>query len=92
VGWRPTAIWRISIPLNEYEWEPKIVAATKGGETEYWAVTFIREDAVDAVRNHAPEWRLTLTERRLPGETWRALKMGRHSVRKLPRGTKFLGE
>jgi hypothetical protein len=77
--------------MAEYEKHPKIVAATKGGKTEYWAVTCIREDGVDAVREFLePGWQPTLTEARIPIDYAVSLKMGRRSVRKLPPGVKFL--
>ena len=77
--------------MDEYEKHPKIVAATKGDTTEYWAVASLREYAVDNVRAAlAPDWRISMTERRLPIETAQKLKMRRNDVRKLPPGTKFL--
>ena len=73
--------------MDEYEGHPKIVAATKDGKTEYWAVTFPREDSVDAVRNQLPPgWTATMTECPLPIDTALGLKMGRRSVRKLQPG------
>jgi hypothetical protein len=79
-------------PMEEYERHPNIVTATKDGKTEYWAVTYIREDAVDAVQQQlAPGWKAAITQRRLPIDFALSLKMGRRSVRKLPPGTEFLG-
>jgi hypothetical protein len=77
--------------MDEYAKHPKIVAATKGDTTEYWAVASLEKSAVDNVRAVlAPDWRIRMTERRLPIETAQKLKMRRNDVRKLPPGTKFL--
>jgi hypothetical protein len=76
---------------DEYERHPKIVAATKGGFAEYWACTYIREEAAEAVQAElAPGWTAKLTERRLPVDIALALKMCRRSVQKLAPRTKFL--
>jgi hypothetical protein len=77
--------------MDEYEKHPKIVAATKGDTTEYWAVATLREYAVDSVRAAlSPAWRISMTERRLPIETAQKLRMRRTDVRKLPPGIQFL--
>jgi hypothetical protein len=75
-------------PLEDY---PKIVAATKDGKTEYWAIASPQEFAADFVRNALPAgWSVTLTGRRLPLETARGLKLVQKIAQKLPPGTKFL--
>jgi hypothetical protein len=78
--------------MDEYERHPHIVAATKDGETEYWAVTCLREDAVDIVQEQLlPGWKAKMAERRLDINEALGLKIGLRSVRKLPPGAKFLG-
>jgi hypothetical protein len=52
--------------MAEYGKLPKIVAATKGGKTEYWAVTYIGEDAVDVVREFLEQDGTSLNRLRIP--------------------------
>jgi hypothetical protein len=77
--------------MDKYDEHPKIVAATKDGKTEYWAVACPQEFAQDYVREALPRgWSATLTQRQLPIETARGLKMAQRDVQKLSPGTKFL--
>ena len=61
-----------------------IVAATKDSRIDYWAVATRREDAVGAVqRLLAPEWKVTLTERRITPKQVAVLHLSPNGVRKL---------
>ena len=61
-----------------------VVAATKDGTTEYWAVATVRDEAVAAVLRELPSgWSAIVTDRRLSTQRIAALKMRPNSVRKL---------
>jgi hypothetical protein len=63
-----------------------VVAATKDGNTEYWAAATLREDAADTVGSQlGPGWTLTLTDKRLTPEAIAELKMRANCIRKLDR-------
>jgi len=62
-----------------------VVAATKGGQTEYWVAATRRDEALAAVQQVLPAgWRATtVTDRRLTPEQVESLKLRPHDVRKL---------
>ncbi len=61
-----------------------VVAATKGGETRYWAAAVPQHRAVDEVQRQLPPgWRAILTDRRLAPEQIAELKIRSNSVREL---------
>jgi len=61
-----------------------VVAATKGGETRYWAAAVPQHRAVDEVqRQLAHGWRVILTDRRLTPEDIAELKIRSNSVQEL---------
>jgi hypothetical protein len=61
-----------------------VVKASRGDQTEYWAAATIRDEAVAAVeKEREPGWTLTLTDRRLVGQSLSSLKMRPNTVRKL---------
>jgi hypothetical protein len=61
-----------------------IVAATKDGQTEYWAAATRRQEAVAAVLERLPPgWKATLTVGRLTVEEVEALKLRSNGVRQL---------
>ena len=61
-----------------------VVAATKDGVIEYWAAAVPQTQAVAAVQAQlAPDWRLFLTNRRLPIAKVAALKLRPGTIRRL---------
>jgi hypothetical protein len=61
-----------------------IVAATKDSRIDYWVAATRREDAVAAVqRLLAPEWKVTVTERRITAKQVAVLHLSPNGVRKL---------
>ena len=60
-----------------------VVRAEKNGHAEHWVAATLQENAVAAVEAElGPEWKITLTERRLHSRL-SALKMRPNTVRKL---------
>ena len=60
-----------------------VVRAEKNGHAEHWAAATLQENAVAAVEAElGPEWKITLTERRLHSRL-SAVKMRPNTVRKL---------
>lgn len=61
-----------------------IVAATKDSQIDYWVAATRREDAVAAVRRLlAPEWKVTLTDRRITPKQVAVLHLPPNGVRRL---------
>ncbi len=59
-----------------------VVAATKGGETQLWAVALPHEQAVEAVASEVgPDWQVAVTDRRLTVEKAAALDMPRQRIK-----------
>ena len=62
-----------------------VVAATKDGEIEYWAVTLPRENAEEAVMSRmvGPGWTVCLTDQHITPRRAAALSMQSDRVRPL---------
>jgi hypothetical protein len=61
-----------------------VVAATKGGETRYWAAAVPQHRAVDEVAHQLVRgWRVILTDRHLTSEQIAELKIHPNTVREL---------